>query len=239
VRDVYDRSVSALLYHHPSNSKYYNLRLTERQRYFGPLAYQCFPTLEAFASLMIHGNSTDCNYPYRQNVIEPSDCVALACATIHGKLRFFSHLFFNYRNILETKLPIDSDGGGTNPRKVYVLRQERLWEDWTTVNQMLGQTESVVIPSGDEARERNISGLELPVTRQISSEGRKMLCKALETEYMAYFRLLSRASNLDLSELEFSRQIAEKNCPNLDTMSMMRKSMGQMKKFNFHPTIEP
>jgi hypothetical protein len=73
--------------------------------------------------------------------------VALACATIHGQLQFFPHLFFNYRNIVETKLPIDGDGGGQNPRKFYVLRQEHLWEDWVTVNQMLGQKELVVIPS--------------------------------------------------------------------------------------------
>jgi hypothetical protein len=68
------------------------------------------------------------------------------------------------------------------------------------------------------------------VTRQISIEGRKMLCKALETEYMAYFGLLSAASNLHPSDLGFCRQIAEKNCPNLNTVSMKRMSMEQMKK---------
>jgi hypothetical protein len=229
-RDVYDRSVSALLYHHPSNSKYYNLRLTDRERHFGPLAYECFPTLERFASLMIRGNVSECNYPYRQNVIEPKDCVELACAAIHGKVRFFSHLFFNYRNIVDTKLPINDDSAITNARIIYVLRQERLWEDWSAVNRLLGQTEQVVIPSGDNLNQRNISGLELPVTRQISIEGREKLCKALEVEYMAYFRLLARASNLASSDLEFCRKIAERNCPNLNTVSMMQIAIKQTNK---------
>lgn len=231
-RDVYDRSVSALLYHHPNNSKYYNLRLTEREQHFGPLAYECFPTLESFAALMIRGNVSECNYPYRHNVIEPKDCVELACAVIHGKVRFFSHLFFNYRNIVDTKLPFHDDGGPTNATTIYVLRQERLWEDWTAVNLLLGQTEPVVIPREDTFNQRNISGLQLPVTRHISDEGRKKLCKALESEYMAYFRLLSRASNLASSDLEFCTKIAERNCPNLDIVSMMKMTIEQTNKTN-------
>lgn len=124
-----------------------------------------------------------------------------------------------------TKLPIEGDDDAAKAKTIYVLRQERLWEDWTTVNQMLGQREPVVIPSGEESNERNISGLELPVSRAVSNEGRKKLCKALETEYIAYFSLLARASNLDTSDLEYCRQVAEKNCPNLDTMSMIRNSI--------------
>ena len=80
VRDVYDRTVSALLYHHPENAKYYNLTETRKQKYLGPLAYKCFPTLETFSSLMVRGNSTLCNYPYRHSVVDDSNCSELACA---------------------------------------------------------------------------------------------------------------------------------------------------------------
>ena len=88
-------------YDHPDNARAYNLKQTKKQQYYGPLVYKCFPTLEEFAALM-RGNSTHCNYPYKYNSIVTTDCAALACAAIHGKVRFSSHLYFNYRNIAET-----------------------------------------------------------------------------------------------------------------------------------------
>ena len=236
VRDVFDRTVSALLYHHPKNAEAYNLVLNTKQKYLGPMAYECFPTLEQFANLLVpFGNSTECHYPYRHNQIVATECAPLACAVVHGRLRFFSHLFFNYQNILYTKLPLSSSSSSSSPqqqqqqppREIYVLRQEKLWDDWKALNVLLGQREPVKIPSSshndeDWNNQRNITGLELPVTREISYEGRQKLCKALETEYMAYFRLLTRAINLHEKELEECRQIAQKNCPNLDTMSMLK-----------------
>ena len=87
----------------------------------------------------------------------------------------------------------------------------------------LGQpAEDVIIPSGDTANQRNISGLVLPVTRDISQEGRLMLCKALEEEYIAYFRLIKLSENMNDQDLEFCRNIAQRNCPNLDTTSMIQ-----------------
>jgi hypothetical protein len=154
------------------------------------------------------GSSTECNYPYRHNEVVPTNCEALACAVLHGKVRFFTHLFFNFRNILDTKVPC------TPPRTIYVLRQENLWDDWVALNSLLGQKEPVVIPH--HTNERNITGLQLPVGREISLEGRQKLCTALELEYKAYFRLVRRAANMDENDLEKCRQIAQKNCPNLD-----------------------
>jgi hypothetical protein len=214
VRDVFDRTVSALLYEHPDNAKAYNLKKTARQAHYGPLAYGCFPTLEIFAGLM-NGNSTECNYPYRFNEIRNSDCAGLACAAIHGKVRFFSHLFFNYRNILDSKIPTDP------PRQIYVVRQEHFWDDWRSVNEMLGQTEPVAIPK-DGAIQRNVSGVKAPVTRDISDEGRRKLCKALETEYTAYFKLLNRAANLKIDDVNQCIQKSRKNCPTLDIDAMAR-----------------
>eukprot|EP00980_Cylindrotheca_fusiformis_P004006 scaffold880_cov132-Cylindrotheca_fusiformis.AAC.2 len=216
IRDPFDRSVSSLLYHHPENAKVYSLRQTKKQLYYGPLAYACFPTLEAFAQLM-HGNSTNCNYPYRQNSIVADDCTGLACAVVHGKVRLFSHLFFNYRNILDTKLPTDP------PRRIFVLRQEFLWDDWKALNQLLGQTEPVIIPSASE-KWRNVTGIKLPVTRDISLDGRNKLCHALQAEFMAYFRILKKAINMNKAEVEKSVIIAQKNCPNLDVRLMMNRS---------------
>jgi len=172
------------------------------------MVYECFPTLEVFASYL-KGSSNQC-YPYRHNVVNSEDCGDLACGVIHGKVRFFTHLFFNYRNILFTKLP-------TRPtRELLVLRQEKLWEDWVELNARLGQPrESVYIPPSS-TNERNVSGLVLPVTREISSVARLKLCKALEPEYAAYFQILRRASNIGNEEVLYNKNIAKKNCPNLD-----------------------
>jgi hypothetical protein len=223
--------VSALLYHHPKNAKFYHLQQTARQQQVGPIAYQCFPTLEVFASLLHRGNSTDCDYPYRHNIIEPKDCRELACATIHGKVRFFTHLFFNFRNILYTKLPPH--------RQIYVIRQEHLWEDWQQLNQRLAllykvdwqrqqqqqqpSNPSSSLPSNFVDRtiqsQRNVTGIQLPVTRHVSWEGRQKLCRALETEYEAYVRLLHMAINMEESDIKDSLRIAIKNCPHLGNMS--------------------
>ena len=124
-------------------------------------------------------------------------------------VRFFTHLFFNYRNILNTKIP-------TQPkRQVYVIRQEHLWDDWAKVNKMFGQKEPVVVPSIESLNQRNISGLMLPVTRTISEQGRRKLCKALESEYAAYFQILQKAENINDYDLEDARSIVSYNCPSL------------------------
>jgi hypothetical protein len=215
VRDPFDRTISALLYHHPLNSKVYKLRQTKKQLVLGPQAYKCFPKLEDFAQLM-NGSSTNCNYPYRFNNVVTEDCHGFACAALHGRVRFFSHLFFNYRNILYTKLPVEPT------REMYVLRQEFLWSDWKAVNKIFGQTEPVVIPEHQNSENRNISGIELPVSREISLDGRHKLCVSLKSEYVAYLRILKKAINMNKLEFEESLHIARKRCPNLDFQSMAR-----------------
>lgn len=215
IRDPFDRSVSSLLYHHPRNAEVYKLRQTKKQLYYGPIAYACFPTLEDFAQLM-EGSSTNCNYPYHQRDVVADDCTGLACAVLHGKVRLFAHLFFNYRNILYTKLPMEPR------RKIYVLRQEYLWDDWRQVNKLLGQIEEVVVPQ-DHSNLRNISGISLPVTREISVKGRQKLCVALTAEFEAYFKLLILAINIRDAEFEGSLNIADANCPNLNVRAIVKQ----------------
>ena len=80
VRDVYDRTISSFLYHHPKNFKYYHVTLRKQLIRQAPMAYRCFPTLEKFASFLRNGNSTECDYPYRHNEIMTEDCNKFACA---------------------------------------------------------------------------------------------------------------------------------------------------------------
>ena len=80
-RDVLDRTVSAFLYNHPKNIPYYDDdTISEEEIEKAKIAYQCFPSLEAFASLLNRGNSTECDYPYRHNVVDSTNCSELACA---------------------------------------------------------------------------------------------------------------------------------------------------------------
>lgn len=216
IRDVYERTVSSFLYHHPKNAEVYHVRLTKAHAEYGPLAYGCFDTLEDFAGLVHVASGDQCNYPHRHNVVDATDCAALACAALHGRVRFFIHLFFNFRNILYTKLPQDGD------RKFFVLRQERLWKDWEDLNRAWGQ-EEVYIPTSDH-NQRNVSGVSIPITRTISSEGRHQLCKALVEEYVAYFRIIHLAQNMNQADLNFSIEIARKNCPGLDFTRILNEA---------------
>ena len=243
VRDAYDRTVSALLYMHPENLKRYEVKLTEKQKYFGPLAYKCFPTLESFATLLRQqgpGSSRspgDCNYPYPPGMVEASDCGALACASIHGKVRFFSHLFFNYQNILDTKLPLkqpapaqskeDVTATSNNQRQLFVVRKEHIWDDWIAVNKLWGQPEDepILIPSSSHnVNNRDVSSIEGTLSRTISKEGRDSICRALELEYDAYFRLLALAVNVGPEDIDDCQRIAQQNCPNLDIKSIVEKA---------------
>jgi hypothetical protein len=208
-RDVFKRTVSAFLYHHPGNLKHYHVRLSTQEKREGPIAYRCFPTLEKFASLLTKGNSTDCDYPYSHKDIITDNCNELACAALHGRVRHFTHLFFHYRKLFD-KIPKPTD-----QRKWYVVRNEHLWEDWFEVNEMLGEPP-------DSSREhptfhaRDIKGLKLPATRDISDERRDQLCKALETEYEAYFLMLQHSENMNEDDLKEAVEIGKQSCPNLD-----------------------
>mmetsp|Transcript_10629 Transcript_10629/g.26833 ORF Transcript_10629/g.26833 Transcript_10629/m.26833 type:complete len:434 (+) Transcript_10629:181-1482(+) len=221
VRDVYERTISSFLYHHPKNFRFYHVILPEQVVRQAPLAYSCFPTLEKFASFLRNGNSTECDYPYRHNEIETEDCEKFACAVIQGRIRhIFVHLFFNYRNIY-AKIP------ATKPEKrLFVIRKEHLWEDWRRVDTMLNLEENEIQPSAsggsfDNVTRRNVTGINLPVSGEISDSGRSRICKALEPEYRTYFRILHRAENMGTRDLEDARKLAEKNCPILDFRSML------------------
>lgn len=212
-RDAYKRAVSAFLHHHPKNARLNGVKMNRRDATLGLYAYNCFDTLEDFAALMKE-NSTNCQYMHPQDVVNATDCAALACAAIQGRVQFFTHLFYSFQNIMNW-IPTDNP-----PRIIFALRQEHYWEDWTNINVLLGQEDPVVIP-GSHSNLRNVSALNLPVTRDISERGRLKLCEALVAEYTSYFKLLRIAHNLQESDVMDAMQIAKSNCPNLDFQAIM------------------
>lgn len=100
-------------------------------------------------------------------------------------------------------------------KEVFVIRTKSLWQDWVTVNNLLGAPEDVPIPdSNDEGKVVN-SQAKLPVRSNLRDEGRATLCKLLRNEYILYIDLLNRAVNLSDDEIEFALDDAHKNCPDI------------------------
>ena len=213
LRDPFDRLVSAFCYEHILNRHATNntAPLNRFQIKVLDNAYQCFPTLEAFATYFQQGNPFEFHYPYKYNIVEPSSCRDFALAVFHGRVRIFHHLYFNYQNI-RNLIP------NVEQQTLLVTRLEHLWEDWKSVNAFLGQDpDTVVLPhhNSEDAHLRDTSHLQnsLPVTKELSEAGRLALCDALQLEYDAYFWLLSRARNLGKTDVAAALARARQNCP--------------------------
>ena len=98
-------------------------------------------------------------------------------------------------------------------KEVFVIRTKSLWQDWVTVNNLLGSPEDVPIPDSiNEGKVVNSQG-KLPVTSNLSNEGRESLCKFLRNEYILYIDLLNRAVNFSDDDIKSALDDAHKNCP--------------------------
>jgi hypothetical protein len=218
-RDPFDRSISAFAFEHFLNrearndepfDEYHFIEKHVRLRY--EKAYNCFSTLERFVSFL-EGESTDFFYPYKEHVIKSESCKDFARAAFHGKVRLFNHFYFSYARIFEF-VP-DAE------RQIfYITRQEHLWDDWTRINQMLGQKEEVYVPDDESRNVRNSTQMEvehnLPVSRDLSARGAIILCRALESEYKRFFWFLENAQNLSPVHVEQAKGYARTKCPELN-----------------------
>ncbi len=116
------------------------------------------------------------------------------------------------------------------PKRLFAIRKEHLWEDWFSIDKILQNdlnrhrwqsqehTEQrlPLIPN-----ERNVTGMKLPVTSDITNARKQLLCKALEPEYHVYFEILKHAENIGGSDMDSAIKIAKENCPNLHFDSMI------------------
>ena len=109
-----------------------------------------------------------------------------------------------------------------------MIRKEHLWDDWWKVNAILAADDPTLYSqprvSRDTSKEdslRNVTGIDLPVSRDISDAQRHRLCKALEPEYRVYFQILQRAENMTPRDRKDARELAAKNCPSLEFRSML------------------
>lgn len=191
-RDPLERIISAFVYLHPQNLRARNERGHGIQEGPNKKAYWCFPTLEKFAQDL---GRTDKGH-----------CSVQAKRAVDGGMKIMTHLFNNYRKMVA---PIPSGA------QIYVFRNEHIWEDWITVNKMLDPNRTVVLPTGKKSTARDMSKMKQPVTRDLSDEGRNHLCRAIQQEYGMFFNLLKRSVNLNETDIQETRETANRNCPNL------------------------
>jgi len=159
-------------------------------------------TLQAFVDYLDGYASTEFSYPYHKREVHSESCVDLARAALHGRVKLYHHLYFGYERL--TKFLAH-----TVDIPLYVVRQEHLEEDWNTVNQYLaGDQRDYRIPMNHR---RNVTGVNVPVTRDLNESGRRSLCRALTGEYQAYFALLKRAKNIQ-KEWSSSWERAQEQC---------------------------
>ncbi len=98
-------------------------------------------------------------------------------------------------------------------REVFVIRTNYLWNDWVQVNNLLGSTYDVPVPSREDAeRVINARG-RLPVRNNVSEEGKMILCKYLKEEIRIYIDLLNRAVNLSDEDVRVTLEDLQRNCP--------------------------
>jgi hypothetical protein len=209
LRDPFDRIKSAFAAQHPANDIARGKRTTKIDLNGRTAVYHCFPSLEVFAELL-GDDPTNYYYPYKPNVLVLKNCTVFARACFDAKVRRMNHFYFNYERIWSL-FPAFSRVA------IYATRKEHLLEDWKRINTMLGEKEEAVIPQ--EAVARNVTGLKLPTTRDLSEVGRKRVCKALQREYDNYVRFLWEARNLSEDDVREAIEYSRKNCPEITFVS--------------------
>lgn len=176
-----------------------------------PIAPKCFQTLEQFVE-NIGDDPDEFEYDYRKEWAIQKNCTNFCRAAMHSRVKRFIHLYYSFEKI-HSLLPGQL---GVN-LTIYATRQTHLLEDWIQINKQLGETGDIVFSR--ETDVRNVTGLNLPVTRNVSDVGRTRLCKALAREYEVYILFLREAVNLSPEDVEESLQRSRKNCPELTILS--------------------
>ena len=211
-RDPFDRTISAFVYDHIKNRNARNETMSTIHQAKQDEAYRCFPSLQHYVEYL-GDKPHEFFYPHKRNWVNAESCTDLAKAALHSRVRIYNHLYFSLLFIL-TNIPTPEN------QTLYTIRQEYLWNDWKTLNTVLGQREPVNIPHDGNGLLRNVSLLEIekkmPITRELDAIGRMILCNALSEEYRAYYYLLINSKNLSPTDLQQSIARTKRNCPKLD-----------------------
>ena len=209
-RDPFSRTASAYTYVHPANLRKERRKYWKQVRNAVARAYSCFPTFEEFATA-IGDDPEHFDYPYSPTgPVNITNCTNLARAVMHSKVKNLEHQYFNTKKIIESL----SSPSELRNKTVLVVRNEYMWQDWTTLNEWLGQESHIA--TFPQVHLRDYASSNLPVGRNITTLGRERICRALRPEYEAYLRIISLAANLGENEKEDTLAIARGNCPSLN-----------------------
>ena len=165
--------------------------------------YTCFESLEEYAQL-VGNHSSHFEEKSWRTYHEENNCAGVAKSTLHHMdIMPMTHNYWDLRQIL------DQVKSNLKDKTFFALRQEYLWQDWTSTNRWLGDEGEIL----QGATRRNATEMAAPINMELSEGGRKNLCLALRDEYRIYLRLLVLSVNLSEKEVNDSLLIGRKNCP--------------------------
>jgi len=191
-RNPVERAVSWFLFRHPKN-------------FFGnydPIREKLFECYDQVNDLTTIGLAL----PVKGG---ENECENFAKACIGGKSEHCDHMRWNYEfytlEILDKR-----------EKEIFVLRAEALWEDWQKINTMLG--------GGPVTRTRAVTHYKqgknrIVFNRTMSEEGMHNLCRVLCSEIQLYKKLISSATNLNVTERAETLKDLWDKCPNEATSS--------------------
>jgi len=218
------RIISWFFYEHTHNYRY-TIRATSNNRRSIPMncgqimLFHCYHDLEKLASIGLAAprpSRAILTHPKVATNLTAHQCKTWAWAAVQGFAAATQHNFWNYRRYLSPLLTKKL------PPTFYVIRNEHLWHDFTTIDRMLGGTGQ--LPKyGNYSLNSFESGNKLPVSnRTLSSLGLLNLCIALCDEIQIYKSLLSIAQNLNETDKMQSLLELQRTCP-LETSLRPRK----------------
>lgn len=180
--------------------------MKDRQKLFST----CFPSLEDFSSAIGLDKASWSPTYLKGDMALIQSCTKVMDAMLSYSSKYSEHWSWNHHTVYRRLLQ------GNEHFKhavVLALRTEHLWVDWKTASQKLGDGNAEVPVNPD--RKRAYSLLDLPVSTELSEDGREKLCGALKDEYKAYIALLRSAVNLNATDREESLALVKRNCPSL------------------------
>ena len=167
--------------------------------------YECFETLDEYAKLLSNFSAYDGSV-WWYNQLRQKDCASVAKSTLHHAPGPVTHSLWDLRNIL-----LQLQDGKLKEKAILLIRQEFIWNDWSTANSWVGDEN--IKRMNKTLIVRNSTELEIKLDMTLSEDGRKHLCHALVDEFKVYLKLIEMSVNLSEDEKMRSLEIARGNCP--------------------------
>ena len=208
IRDPLSRLLSAFTYMHPANRKFETGKDCNN-----PFYDPCFPTMESFATAIGDERNDPLEYVrpiWNETAIQNFSeyCGNLARAAMANQVPEVEHLHLN------TNAFVRQCKSYPHTAVLLAIRTEFLWHDWVSANEWLGQPPPIQTYKYRVGRGQVVGRRKLPpVRKDITTVGRRRLCRALIPEYQMYFQVLRHAVNLKDEQRRRSFAIYEKHCP--------------------------